>query len=119
MGAFENVVRDEVTRELYRIMNVTQFGEQIIAERLSDAVLKRSVVMAITSLTAAAINRQIVAGTFPAPVSIGEAAEGWLLSEIGAWVAARKAARDAAPVRLNPRNGKDANQRSRQRYCNV
>jgi predicted DNA-binding transcriptional regulator AlpA len=83
-------------RELHRILNVTQFGEQIIAERLSDAVLKRTAVMAITSLTSAAMTRQMAAGKFPAPVAIGEAARGWLLSEVEKWIAARKAERDAA-----------------------
>ena len=38
--------------------------------------------------------RDIVAGSFPAPVKVGERASAWVDGEISAWVAARVAARD-------------------------
>jgi prophage regulatory protein len=96
MGAFEAAVRDEVTRELFKIMNVTKFGEEIIAERLRDVVLKLSVVSAITGLPSSTLYRKVAAGEFPAPIKLGESASGWLLSEVEAWIAARREERDAA-----------------------
>jgi hypothetical protein len=44
MDSIEQLVREQVARELYKLLNVEKFGEQIIAERLKDAVLKLSVV---------------------------------------------------------------------------
>jgi prophage regulatory protein len=96
MGLFENAVRDEVTRELYRILNVSKFGEEIIAERLKDVVLKLSIVSAITALPASTLYRKVAAGEFPAPIKLGESASGWLLSEVEAWIEDRRKERDAA-----------------------
>lgn len=92
---FETLVRDEVARELHRIMNVSKFGEQIIAERLRDAVLKISVVSAITALPVSTLYRKVQLGEFPAPIKLGESASGWLLSEVDTWIAERRAERDA------------------------
>jgi prophage regulatory protein len=94
--SIEAAVHDEVARELHRIMNVSKFGEQIIAERLRDAVLKLSVVSAITGLPASTLYRKIQHGEFPAPIKLGESASGWLMSEVDAWIAARREERDAA-----------------------
>jgi hypothetical protein len=66
--SIEAAVRDEVARELHRIMNVSRFGEEIIAERLKDAVLKLSVVSAITALPASTLYRKIQQGEFPPPI---------------------------------------------------
>jgi prophage regulatory protein len=96
MSAFERAVRDEVTRELYKIMNVTKFGEEIVAERLRDAVLKLSVVSAITGLPSSTLYRKIQQGEFPAPIKLGESASGWLLSEVESWIAERRNERDEA-----------------------
>jgi prophage regulatory protein len=95
----EYAIRDQVSRELARVLNVTRFGEQIIAERLDDAVLKLSTVSAITALPPSTLYRKVAAGEFPAPVKLGEAASGWLLSEVVAWIAARKAERDKEQVK--------------------
>jgi prophage regulatory protein len=91
----EDLVREQVSRELYNILNVQKFGEQIIAERLKDAVLKLSVVSEITGVPSSSIYRKVAAGQFPAPIKLGESASGWLLSEVEAWIEARKAERDA------------------------
>ena len=96
MGPFESAVRDEVARELHRIMNVSKFGEEIIAERLKDVVLKLSVVSTITGLPASTLYRKVAAGEFPAPIKLGESASGWLLSEVEAWIEARREERDIA-----------------------
>jgi prophage regulatory protein len=95
MGELETLVRDQVNRELYKILNVQKFGEQIIAERLKDAVLKLSVVSEITGIPASSIYRKVAAGQFPAPIKLGESASGWLLSEVEMWLAARREERDA------------------------
>lgn len=93
--SIEAAVRDEVARELHRIMNVSKFGEEIIAERLRDAVLKLSVVSAITGLPSSTLYRKVQQGGFPAPIKLGESASGWLLSEVEAWIVARREERDA------------------------
>jgi prophage regulatory protein len=94
--SIEAAVRDEVARELHRIMNVSKFGEQIIAERLRDAVLKLGTVSAITGLPSSTLYRKVQQGEFPAPIKLGESASGWLMSEVEAWIAARQEERDAA-----------------------
>lgn len=48
-----------------------------------------------TGLSRSEIYRRIAAGTFPAPVKLGERASAWDSREIDAWIAARIAARDA------------------------
>ena len=94
MISLDSLVREQISREVYKILNVTKFGEQIIAERLDDAVLKLSAVSAITALPPSTLYRKVQQGEFPAPVKLGEAASGWLLSEVVAWIAARKSERD-------------------------
>jgi prophage regulatory protein len=94
MQELENAIRDQVSRELARLLNVTKFGEQIIAERLDDAVLKLSAVSSITALPPSTLYRKVQRGEFPAPVKLGQSASGWLLSEVVAWIAARRAERD-------------------------
>ena len=61
------------------------------------AILRRPQVEARTGLARSTIYDRIKAGTFPAPVSLGEKAVGWVESEIDAWIAARiHASRKAA-----------------------
>ena len=61
------------------------------------AILRRPQVEARTGLARSTIYDRIKAGTFPAPVSLGEKAVGWVESEIDAWIAARiQASRKAA-----------------------
>ncbi len=45
----------------------------------------------ITGLSAATISRQILAGKFPRPVSLGERAVGWPSDVIEQWLAGRTA----------------------------
>lgn len=96
MTSIEAMVREQISRELYNILNVQNFGEQLIAERLKDAVLKLSAVSNITGVPASSIYRKVAAGEFPAPIKLGESASGWLLSEVEAWIEARREERDAA-----------------------
>lgn len=60
-------------------------------------ILRRKQVEARTGLSRSTIYERIKAGTFPAPVSLGAKAVGWIESEIDAWLtrqieASRKAA---------------------------
>ena len=47
-----------------------------------------------TGKSRSSIYRDIAAGTFPAPVKLGERASAWISAEVTAWIAARIAARD-------------------------
>jgi len=58
-------------------------------------LLRLPQVQARTALSRSEIYRRIAAGTFPAPVKLGERASAWPEHEIAAWCAARIAARDA------------------------
>lgn len=52
-------------------------------------ILRRKQVEARTGLARSTIYDRIKAGTFPAPISLGEKAVGWIESEIDAWLTAR------------------------------
>lgn len=52
-------------------------------------ILRRKQVEARTGLSRSTIYDRIKAGTFPAPVSLGEKAVGWIESEVDAWLVAR------------------------------
>lgn len=62
----------------------------------APAIIRRPQVEARTGLSRSTIYSRIKAGTFPAPVSLGEKAVGWVESEIDAWIAARIQSRKAA-----------------------
>jgi prophage regulatory protein len=109
MTSLEEMVREQISRELYKLLNVQKFGEQIIAERLKDAVLKMSAVSEITGVPASSIYRKVASGQFPAPIKLGESASGWLLSEIEQWIAERRAERDDAQREESARKGSLAN----------
>jgi prophage regulatory protein len=96
MSILDQAIRDQITRELFSILNVGKSGDEILAERLKDVVLKLSATSKITGLPASTLYRKVAAGEFPAPVKLGEAASGWLLSEVEAWIDARREERDAA-----------------------
>lgn len=60
-------------------------------------ILRRKQVEARTGLARSTIYDRIKAGTFPAPISLGEKAVGWIESEVDAWLNARiQASRKAA-----------------------
>lgn len=68
-----------------------------MAEQIREAldklvILRRKQVEARTGLSRSSIYAAIKAGTFPAPVSLGEKSVGWLQHEIDGWIAARVAA---------------------------
>ncbi len=70
-----------------------------MAAQLQNApvILRRPQVEARTGLARSTIYDRIKAGTFPAPISLGEKAVGWIESEIDAWLTARiQASRKAA-----------------------
>lgn len=52
-------------------------------------ILRRREVERRTGLSRSTIYERIKAGTFPAPISLGEKAVGWIESEIDSWLAAR------------------------------
>lgn len=58
-------------------------------------LLRLPQVQARAGLSRSELYRRIAAGTFPAPVKLGERASAWPESEVSAWCAARIAARDA------------------------
>lgn len=55
----------------------------------APSILRRKQVEARTGLARSTIYDRIKAGTFPAPVSLGAKAVGWIESEIDAWLNAR------------------------------
>lgn len=59
-------------------------------------LLRLPQVKARTALSRSEIYRRIAAGTFPAPVKLGERASAWPEHEVSAWCEARIAARDAS-----------------------
>ena len=65
-----------------------------IAQRL--ALLRLPEVCRLTGKTRSCIYRGIAAGTFPAPVKLGERASAWPEHEIKAWISERIAARERA-----------------------
>lgn len=52
-------------------------------------ILRRKQVEARTGLARSTIYDRIKGGTFPAPISLGEKAVGWIESEIDAWLTAQ------------------------------
>ena len=54
-----------------------------------DQMLRAPEVMACTGLSRTTIWRRVRAGTFPAPVQLGENSIGWPASEITAWLEER------------------------------
>lgn len=61
----------------------------------TPSILRRKQVVARTGLARSTIYDYIKAGTFPAPIRLGEKAVGWVESEIDAWIAARIESRKA------------------------
>lgn len=55
----------------------------------SITILRRKQVEARTGLARSTIYDRVKAGTFPAPISLGDKAVGWIESEINDWLNAR------------------------------
>lgn len=58
-------------------------------ERAEIRILRRKQVESRVGLSRSTIYDRIKAGTFPAPISLGAKAVGWLESDISAWIASR------------------------------
>ena len=65
------------------------------SETMPTTLLRLYAVTARTGLSRSSVYRAIDAGTFPAPVKIGERASAWSAEEVQAWCTARIKARDA------------------------
>jgi prophage regulatory protein len=61
---------------------------------MAKIILRLPAVKSRTGLSRSTIYLHIAQGTFPAPVSLGERAVGWIESEIDEWIARRIAERD-------------------------
>lgn len=72
--------------ECYR---VTSMAAQLREALTRLTILRRKQVEARTGLSRSTIYERIKTGTFPAPVSIGAKAVGWIEAEIEAWIAAQ------------------------------
>lgn len=70
------------------MLAATATGEPLTLLRLREVTQR-------TALSRSAIYRAIAAGTFPAPVKLGERASAWNATEVDRWIADRIAARDA------------------------
>jgi len=59
---------------------------------MTDRVVRRAEVQAITGLSRSSIYEAMAIGDFPKPIRIGKRAVGWRLSAIMAWLDARRVA---------------------------
>ncbi len=62
----------------------------------ANAVFRLPKVLQATALSRSTLYVMMSDGRFPKPMKLGERAVGWPEAEIAAWLASRKAARDAA-----------------------
>jgi prophage regulatory protein len=62
-----------------------------MAENIKPAhsIIRRKAVEARTGLSRSTIYQRVKDGTFPAPISLGAKAVGWLLYEIEDWISER------------------------------
>jgi prophage regulatory protein len=62
-----------------------------MAEQLKDAlnILRRKQVEQRTGLSRSSIYDAVKAGTFPAPINLGERAVGWIEAEVSDWISRR------------------------------
>ena len=64
---------------------------------MTDKLIRRPEVQAMTGMSRAAIYQKMATGQFPRPVKIGRRAVAWPQSAIDEWIESRKAeARDGA-----------------------
>lgn len=75
---------------------------------MANAILRLPTVKARTGLSRSTLYLRIAEGRFPAPVSLGGRAVGWIDTEIDAWLAERVAAsREAGGRERKRRNAPD------------
>jgi prophage regulatory protein len=77
-------------------------SESIASSR--RAILRLRQVSARTGLARSTIYERIKAGEFPAQISLGARAVGWLEAEVEAWIAAKVAQSRKGLVRTGPKN---------------
>jgi prophage regulatory protein len=70
------------------------------AETKTTCILRRQEVEARTGLSRSTIYAWVKDGNFPAPISLGAKAVGWLEAEIEGWIAARVAVSRKSSARL-------------------
>ena len=71
-------------------------GSTITAPVTGALILERlPQVKARTGFSRSEIYRRVQAGTFPAPIKLGERASAWNAAEVDSWIADRIAERDA------------------------
>ena len=58
---------------------------------MTDKLIRRPEVQAMTGMSRAAIYQKMATGQFPRPINIGRRAVAWPLSVIDEWIEARKA----------------------------
>lgn len=61
-------------------------SEQIVKGLAQQRIIRRKVVEDKTGLSRSSIYLFISKGKFPAPISLGEKAVGWVESEVDSWV---------------------------------
>ncbi len=70
---------------------------------MTHTVLRLPAVKARTGLSRSTIYLRVSQGAFPAPVSLGGRAVGWLDAEVNAWLTAQiEKSRKSAPARRPP-----------------
>ena len=103
-----------ITDILCNLLGIKKPSDVILAEVLPEAILREPQVCAITNMSHATIRRRVAAGSFPAPVKLGDdrhgAALGWLASEVTHWMrslrreeAAAESVESAEPAALAER----------------
>ena len=72
---------------------------------MPHTVLRLPAVKARTGLSRSTIYFRVSQGAFPAPVSLGGRAVGWIEAEVDAWLTARiERSRKAGPARRQPQS---------------
>jgi prophage regulatory protein len=56
---------------------------------MTNVILRLPAVRQRTGLSRSTIYQRVVQGTFPAPISLGARAVGWLESEVDDWIASK------------------------------
>jgi prophage regulatory protein len=85
-----------LTAALSRQHTLERFIEMAIQTHPSETVLRLPGVKGISGLGRSSIYAGVKAGTFPAPIKLGDRAIGWLDSEVQTWVKSRAASRTNA-----------------------
>lgn len=67
-------------------MKASSTHAELNARPQSDRLLRKKEILELTGKSNSAIYREIIDGTFPAPVSIGKRAVAWKASEITQWM---------------------------------